>query len=64
MLQLIVMIGVGDGGCCEGGGCLTFAWPVNDERRMNQLVARGIDGLITDRFDVMRLLGEGGGPTA
>jgi glycerophosphoryl diester phosphodiesterase len=45
-------------------GLLTFAWPVNDERRMNQLVAHGIDGLITDRFDVMRLLGEGGRPTA
>jgi glycerophosphoryl diester phosphodiesterase len=44
-------------------GLLTFAWPVNDERRMNELVARGIDGLITDRLDVMRLLGEGGAPT-
>jgi hypothetical protein len=30
---------------------------------MNQLVAQGIDGLITDRFDVMQLLGEGGRPT-
>jgi glycerophosphoryl diester phosphodiesterase len=40
-------------------GLLAFAWPVNDERRMNELVARGIDGLITDRFDVMQLLGEG-----
>jgi hypothetical protein len=38
---------------------LAFAWPVNEERRMNELVARGIDGLITDRFDVMQLLGEG-----
>ena len=38
---------------------LVFAWPVNEERRMNELVARGIDGLITDRFDVMQLLGEG-----
>jgi hypothetical protein len=26
---------------------------------MNELVARGIDGLITDRFDIMQLLGEG-----
>jgi glycerophosphoryl diester phosphodiesterase len=37
---------------------LTFAWTVNDERRMNELVARGIDGLITERLDIMRLLGE------
>jgi glycerophosphoryl diester phosphodiesterase len=29
---------------------------------MNQLVARGVDGLITDRFDVMQLLGQGGEP--
>jgi glycerophosphoryl diester phosphodiesterase len=36
-----------------------FAWTVNDERRMNELVARGIDGLITDRLDMMQLLGEG-----
>jgi glycerophosphoryl diester phosphodiesterase len=42
---------------------LTFAWPVIDEPRMNQLVARGVDGLITDRLDVMRLLGQGGVPT-
>jgi hypothetical protein len=44
-------------------GLLTFAWPVNGERRMNELIARGIDGLITDRFDVMELLGDGGKPT-
>ncbi|MEA2247275.1 MAG: Glycerophosphoryl diester phosphodiesterase family [Solirubrobacteraceae bacterium] len=43
-------------------GLLTFAWPVNDERRMHERVARGIDGLITDRFDVMQLLGEGREP--
>lgn len=47
----------------ERRGLLTFAWPVNDERRMNELVARGVDGLITDRFDVMQLLGEGREPT-
>ena len=41
---------------------LTFVWVVNDERRMNQLVAADIDGLITDRLDIMRLLG--GGPAA
>ena len=38
---------------------LTFAWVVNDERRMNELVAADIDGLITDRLDIMRLLGRG-----
>jgi hypothetical protein len=32
---------------------------VNDESRMNQLVARGIDGVITDRLDIMQLLGKG-----
>jgi glycerophosphoryl diester phosphodiesterase len=40
-------------------GLLTFAWTVNDERRMNELVARGVDGLITERLDMMALLGEG-----
>lgn len=43
-------------------GLLTFAWTVNDERRMNELVAWGVDGLITERLDVMRLLGEGREP--
>jgi glycerophosphoryl diester phosphodiesterase len=43
----------------ERRGLLTFAWTVNDERRMNELVARGVDGLITERLDMMRLLGEG-----
>jgi glycerophosphoryl diester phosphodiesterase len=43
----------------ERRGLLTFAWVVNDESRMNQLVARGIDGLITDRLDIMQLLGKG-----
>lgn len=36
-----------------------FVWTVNEERRINELVRRGVDGLITDRLDVMRLLGEG-----
>jgi len=45
----------------ERRGLLTFAWVVNDEARMNQLVARGIDGIITDRLDIMRLLGRGPG---
>jgi glycerophosphoryl diester phosphodiesterase len=44
-------------------GLLTFAWTVNDERRMNELVARGLDGLITERLDMMALLGEGRGQT-
>jgi glycerophosphoryl diester phosphodiesterase len=43
----------------ERRGLLTFAWVVNDETRMNELVARGVDGLITDRLDIMRLLGHG-----
>ena len=40
-------------------GLLTFVWVVNDERRMNELVAADIDGLITDRLDIMRVLGRG-----
>ena len=40
-------------------GLLTFSWVVNDEQRMNQLVAADIDGLITDRLDIMGLLGRG-----
>jgi hypothetical protein len=43
----------------EQQGLLTFAWTINDERRMNQLIARGLDGLITERLDIMELLGEG-----
>jgi glycerophosphoryl diester phosphodiesterase len=35
------------------------AWTVNDETRMNQLIAGGVQGLITERLDIMRLLGEG-----
>lgn len=37
----------------------TFVWTINDERRMNDLIARGVEGLITDRLDIMQLLGEG-----
>ncbi len=44
----------------ERRGLLTFAWTVNDERRMNELVGQGVDGLITDRLDMMELLGENG----
>ena len=39
----------------------TFVWTVNDEHRMNQLVRAGVDGLITERLDIMRLLGTGRG---
>ena len=39
-------------------GLKTFAWTINDEQRMNELVARGLDGLITDRLDIMALLGD------
>ena len=35
----------------------TFVWTVNDEARMNQLLAHGVHGLITDRLDIVRLLG-------
>lgn len=42
----------------EDQGLKTFAWTVNDEERMNELTERGIDGLITDRLDIMALLGE------
>jgi hypothetical protein len=46
----------------ERRGLLTFAWTVNDGARMNELIARGIDGLITERLDMMRLLGRRTGP--
>jgi glycerophosphoryl diester phosphodiesterase len=35
----------------------TFVWTVNDEARMNDLLTHGVDGLITDRLDIVRLLG-------
>lgn len=38
---------------------LVFAWTVNDEQRLNELVAAGVSGVITDRLDIMRLLGTG-----
>ena len=41
----------------EQRGLKTFAWTVNDNRRMNELIERGLDGLITDRLDFMALLG-------
>jgi len=40
-------------------GLAIFAWTVNEEQRMNELVRSGVDGLITDRLDMMQLLGEG-----
>jgi glycerophosphoryl diester phosphodiesterase len=45
----------------EQRGLLTFAWTVNDEQRMGELIAQGIDGLITERLDMMRLLGRSPG---
>ena len=36
----------------------TFAWTVDDEARLNQLVAGGVDGVITNRLDFMRVLGD------
>ena len=41
----------------EGQGLVTFAWTVNDDRRMEELIGRGLDGVITDRLDFMALLG-------
>ena len=38
-------------------GLTTFVLTVNDESRMNVLLAHGVDGLITDRLDIVRLLG-------
>ena len=38
---------------------LVFAWTVNDEQRLNELIAAGVSGVITDRLDIMRLLGTG-----
>jgi hypothetical protein len=35
----------------------TFVWTVNDETRMNELLANGVDGVISDRLDILRLLG-------
>ncbi len=35
----------------------TFVWTVNDEQRMNQLLEQGVHGIITDRLDIVRLLG-------
>jgi hypothetical protein len=35
----------------------TFVWTVNDEARMNELLAHGVHGLISDRLDIVRLLG-------
>jgi glycerophosphoryl diester phosphodiesterase len=40
-------------------GLATFAWTVNDEGRLHQLIHRGVDGVITDRLDIMQLLGTG-----
>ena len=44
----------------EDEGLETYAWTVNDDERMNELVEGGLDGLITDRLDIMSLLGDGG----
>lgn len=41
----------------EAQGLRTFAWTVNDDLRMDELIDQGIDGVITDRLDFMALLG-------
>lgn len=37
-------------------GMTTFVWTVNDVARVHELLSRGVDGLITDRLDIVRLL--------
>ncbi len=41
----------------ERKGFETYAWTVNDLERANELIAGGLDGVITDRLDLMALLG-------
>jgi hypothetical protein len=36
---------------------LTFAWTVNDLKRVNELVLLGVDAITTDNLAIMRLLG-------
>jgi glycerophosphoryl diester phosphodiesterase len=36
-----------------------FAWTVDDPARMDRLVRAGVDGIITEDLDIMRLLGTG-----
>lgn len=44
----------------HGRNLKIHAWTVNDEARMRELVAMGIDGIITDRPDALaRILGRG-----
>jgi glycerophosphoryl diester phosphodiesterase len=38
---------------------LVFSWVVNGEARMNALVKAGVDGLISERLDMLQLLGQG-----
>jgi glycerophosphoryl diester phosphodiesterase len=41
----------------EQRGLLTYAWTVNEEHRLRELAAGGLDGVITDRLDLLRLVG-------
>jgi glycerophosphoryl diester phosphodiesterase len=44
----------------RGRGLKTHVWTINDEARMRELIAAGIDGIITDRPDVLlKVLGRG-----
>jgi len=44
-------------------GVAVFAWTVDDERDMRDLLAAGVDGIMTDRPDVLaRVLGRAPGP--
>lgn len=38
-------------------GLMILAWTVNDLKRMNELVALGVDGITTDNLAIMELLG-------
>jgi glycerophosphoryl diester phosphodiesterase len=41
-------------------GLRLFVWTVNDARRLDQLIRGGIDGVITERLDLMHLLAREG----
>ncbi len=41
-------------GACRAAGLQLLAWVVNEPRRMRHLLALGVDGIITDRPDLMR----------
>jgi len=44
-------------GSLKEKGLIVFAWTVNDPERMNELVAYGVDGIVTDNLAILQLLG-------